>query len=81
MTCKICNGTGWLPVDPKGGSSQYPCTGCGLVVWSQRAPRNISECCGAPDGSTTEDGPSWSDIGICPECKDHCEFIEPKEDE
>jgi len=41
----------------------------------------ISECCSAPDGSTSIDGPTWSDLGICPECRDHCEFVEIEEDE
>ena len=39
----------------------------------------VSNCCGASDGPATQDGPHWSDIGICPECKEHCEFV--KEDE
>jgi hypothetical protein len=42
---------------------------------------SISECCGAKDGESVEDGPAWSDIGICPECRDHCEFVEEKEEE
>lgn len=36
----------------------------------------VSNCCGAEDGATSLDGPSWSDIGICPVCRDHCEFVE-----
>lgn len=31
----------------------------------------ISDCCQAP---ATD--PVMQDYGICPECKDHCEFIE-----
>jgi hypothetical protein len=29
---------------------------------------NISDCCGAPATETSED------LGICPACKEHCEF-------
>lgn len=33
----------------------------------------ISDCCGAePRGSDIP----WTDIGICPDCRDHCEYIE-----
>lgn len=34
----------------------------------------ISNCCGAVDRLQSEDGPSFSDVGICPKCKEHCEF-------
>lgn len=34
----------------------------------------LSTCCGAPNHSVGEDGPDFSDIGICPECHEHCEF-------
>lgn len=36
----------------------------------------ISDCCGA---APTD--PVMLDIGICPECKDHCEFIDEDEEE
>lgn len=35
-----------------------------------------SECCNVPDRPVTCDGPNFSDILICPECYDHCEFEE-----
>jgi len=38
-----------------------------------------SDCCGALDGEATEDGPSWSDVGICPDCREHCEFVEEED--
>lgn len=34
----------------------------------------ISECCGA---AATD--PIMLDYGICPECNEHCEFVEEKE--
>ena len=40
----------------------------------------VSDCCGAEDGPTSLDGPFWSDIGVCPDCREHCEFIEPEEE-
>jgi len=36
----------------------------------------VSSCCGAGDRPCSEDGPSFEDIGICPDCRDHCEFVE-----
>lgn len=33
----------------------------------------ISDCCGAEAGEML-------DIEICPECKEHCEFVESEED-
>lgn len=33
-----------------------------------------STCCGVADTSVSMDGPDFSDIGICPKCKEHCEF-------
>jgi hypothetical protein len=39
-----------------------------------------SNCCGAEDGMARYDGPSWSDIGICPNCRDHCEFENDEEE-
>jgi len=35
----------------------------------------ISTCCGAQDRPTSIDGPSYEDVGYCPECGDHTEFI------
>jgi hypothetical protein len=40
-----------------------------------------SDCCGALDGEATEDGPSWSDVGICPDCREHCEFVDEEQEE
>ena len=34
-----------------------------------------SDCCGA------EAFDVLTDLGICPDCKEHCEFIEEQEDE
>ena len=34
----------------------------------------ISECCGAPIPLDGED------YGICPDCKEHCEYIEEEDD-
>ena len=36
----------------------------------------ISNCCSCPDSSMSIDGPEYSDLGICPDCKEHCEFVE-----
>ena len=36
----------------------------------------ISDCCGA---AATD--PVMLDIGICPSCKDHCEFIDEDEED
>lgn len=36
----------------------------------------VSNCCDSSDRLTILDGPSFSDVGICPECEDHCEFID-----
>lgn len=36
----------------------------------------VSDCCGA---EATD--PVMEDIGICPECKEHCEFINLEEEE
>ena len=33
-----------------------------------------STCCGVVDTGVSMDGPDHSDIGICPKCRDHCEF-------
>ena len=34
----------------------------------------VSDCCGAPPVETSDD------IGICPECKEHCEYVEDDDD-
>ena len=34
----------------------------------------ISNCCGASDMR-------YEDYGICPDCKEHCEFVNEDEDE
>lgn len=33
-----------------------------------------SNCCDAKDCSVSENGPLYSDLGICPRCNDHCTF-------
>ena len=40
----------------------------------------ISECCGEEDTCISIDGPSYSDIGICPSCKEHCDFVDAEID-
>jgi hypothetical protein len=40
----------------------------------------ISNCCSSPDGGTDSNGPSWSDLGMCPECHEYCEFIDSFDD-
>ena len=39
----------------------------------------VSDCCGVLDTDTVKDGASFSDIGICPQCFCHCEFVESEE--
>jgi len=39
----------------------------------------VSECCGAHDRSIRGDA-SYEDYGICPDCGDHCDWVE-EEDE
>lgn len=41
-----------------------------------KTSQRVSNCCGAEDRPCTIDGPSYSDIGICPDCREHCEFEE-----
>lgn len=36
-----------------------------------------SNCCEAEDKQITINGPDFSDVGICPNCKEHCEFELP----
>lgn len=36
----------------------------------------VSNCCGAENRMVDVDGPDYTDIGMCPNCKEHCEFIE-----
>lgn len=42
----------------------------------KKMPQKISDCCGA-----TATDPIMLDYGICPECKDHCEYINQEEDD
>ena len=35
-----------------------------------------SNCCGVEDCATDIDGPLFSDLDTCPECREHCEFVE-----
>lgn len=43
----------------------------------------VSNCCGAADSFSVASGVdcSPSDIGICPQCKEHCEFVAPEAEE
>ena len=41
----------------------------------------VSNCCGVPNRNIGEDGPDYEDLSICPDCKDHCIYIEEGEDE
>lgn len=41
----------------------------------------VSDCCGAPDEPVSLDGPSWGDLGICPQCREHCDFVEEEEED
>jgi hypothetical protein len=34
----------------------------------------VSDCCGYPEIGNS------SDYGICPECKEHCEYVDEEED-
>ncbi len=34
----------------------------------------ISNCCGAPNRSNGDT--DFGEFGICPDCKEHCEFID-----
>lgn len=36
----------------------------------------VSNCCSAYMGSISHDGPDWSDIEMCSECKEHCTVID-----
>jgi len=36
----------------------------------------ISNCCSVEDRAVSEDGPNWSDLCMCPECREPCEFVE-----
>lgn len=37
--------------------------------------KKVSNCCWRPDRLVSEEGPTFSDIGLCPQCKEHCEFV------
>lgn len=41
----------------------------------------VSDCCAAEDCPVSLDGPSWSDVDMCPECKEHCGWEEEDESE
>ena len=41
----------------------------------------ISECCYAEDRPINLDGPMWSEIQICPVCRDNAVFVEDKMNE
>ena len=48
---------------------------------AEKEDKKVSNCCSVADRLQSEDGPSYSDIGICPKCKEHCEFVNEDEDE
>jgi len=39
----------------------------------------VSDCCGVPPRGNGDC--DTSDIGICPECGDHCEYVDMTEDD
>lgn len=39
----------------------------------------VSDCCGVPPRGNGDS--DTSDIGICPECGDHCEYVDMSEDD
>jgi len=40
----------------------------------------ISECCGAENQVINLDkGVDFQDLGICPDCREHCEWVEEEE--
>jgi|LakMenEpi03Aug12_release.lakeMendotaPanAssembly.Ray.scaffolds.fasta_scaffold4143009_2 hypothetical protein len=39
----------------------------------------VSDCCGVPPRGNGDS--DTSDIGICPECGDHCEYVDYSEEE
>ena len=38
----------------------------------------VSDCCGVPPRGNGDS--DTSDIGICPECGDHCEYVDMSEE-
>lgn len=36
----------------------------------------VSNCCGEVDRLSDINGPDWSTLGMCPRCKEHCEFVD-----
>jgi hypothetical protein len=38
-----------------------------------------SNCCYEADTGTSIDGPKYSELGICPDCKEHCDFLTAEE--
>ena len=41
----------------------------------------FSSCCGVEDGLADINGPDWSTLGMCPKCKEHCEFVGEDDEE
>ncbi len=39
----------------------------------------VSECCGAPALSNGDS--DTGDLGICPDCGEHCDYVEEDEDD
>jgi hypothetical protein len=51
-----------------------------IYVPSDSSGEKVSSCCSVPDRPMGEDGPSFEDVGLCPNCREHCEF-EVEDDE
>ena len=57
-----------------------------LIASLKKNAKKVSSCCGAPDRCTTpvgvkDEGPYYYDVGQCPKCKEHCEFVDEKEEQ
>lgn len=69
-----------MPADVHEFDGDGVCPKCGGEVFEpadrfKGNPIEVSTCCFAVDRPTDIDGPSYEDIGYCPECRDHTEFI------
>ena len=41
----------------------------------------VSECCGASPASYGDNDSDSMDWGICPVCKEHCEYVEDEDED
>lgn len=48
-------------------------------VPKQTSGQQVSDCCGAGDRDTGDNDSSYADFGLCPVCKDHCEYVDEEE--